>query len=270
VRWVGIEPTQVDVPTRIRTAPVVDGRRLCAEAAGAGRPLRRRGPRRRLGAPGLPLIPIRLRPRTTGGIGCPRAELMSEVGRAGGCLRFSPFRRLDRQSTDGRSSIAHRRPAMRGGAFMVSSKSQPGVPLERGSRDGRLRDVRRRARRLLISEVITTSGSVSREALRRASWALTLVERRPIAPSARCVHPHWRANEIRRHLLAQNDLSTSRCGPGGLRDRGRRGAAGPGRHQSCLFMLTIIFGWWGSDDSASYILARAEEVVEKKGHVLMK
>jgi hypothetical protein len=39
---------------------------------------------------------------------------------------------------------------------------------------------------------------------------------------------------------------------------------------SCLLMLTIIFDWWGSDDSASYILAQAEEVVEQKGHVLAK
>jgi hypothetical protein len=39
---------------------------------------------------------------------------------------------------------------------------------------------------------------------------------------------------------------------------------------SCMSMLTIVFDWWDSDDSASYILARAEELVEKKGHVLAK
>jgi hypothetical protein len=39
---------------------------------------------------------------------------------------------------------------------------------------------------------------------------------------------------------------------------------------SCMSMLTIIFDWWDNDDAASYIMARAEELVEKKGHTLAK
>jgi hypothetical protein len=38
----------------------------------------------------------------------------------------------------------------------------------------------------------------------------------------------------------------------------------------CVCMVTIIFDWWDSDDAALSIMVRAEEMVEKKGHVLTR
>jgi hypothetical protein len=39
---------------------------------------------------------------------------------------------------------------------------------------------------------------------------------------------------------------------------------------SCVCMVSIIFDWWDSDDAASVIMAKAEEMVERKGHVLAR
>jgi hypothetical protein len=39
---------------------------------------------------------------------------------------------------------------------------------------------------------------------------------------------------------------------------------------SCVCLVTIMFDWWDSDDAASAIMARAEEMVESKGHVLAR
>jgi hypothetical protein len=48
------------------------------------------------------------------------------------------------------------------------------------------------------------------------------------------------------------------------------GITGGDVYTSCVTMLAVMFDWWDSDDAASYLMATAEEMVERKGHVLMK